>query len=158
MHAPVMNHLDQPIRGLFASGDILGLFLPQKYRPYGQTAMRVTRGSTGRAAVETKLTTEPIREVVARMASRDRVRQLRHYRLRRELAPNLISRGFAAERLRRCSAESSCASSTSPIPPTMRISSPGRDGAALQISIEAGMRAFIATPEYISRHAGPTGL
>ena len=51
--AQVLNHLDQPIRGLFASGDILGLFFHNYPSFTGQTRNAVFSRLAGRAAVET---------------------------------------------------------------------------------------------------------
>src|SRR4051812_424120 len=52
-NAQVLNTLDQPIRGLFASGDIVGLFFHNYPSFTGQTRNAVFSRLAGRAAVET---------------------------------------------------------------------------------------------------------
>jgi tricarballylate dehydrogenase len=49
----VLNSIDQPIRGLFASGDIVGLFFHNYPSFTGQTRNAVFSRLAGRAAVET---------------------------------------------------------------------------------------------------------
>jgi tricarballylate dehydrogenase len=51
--AQVLNHLGEPIRGLFASGDILGLFFHNYPSFTGQTRNAVFSRLAGRAAIET---------------------------------------------------------------------------------------------------------
>jgi len=51
-HAQVINTVDQPIKGLFASGDIVGLFFHNYPSFTGQTRNAVFGRLAGRSAVE----------------------------------------------------------------------------------------------------------
>ena len=51
-NAQVINTIDQPIKGLFASGDIVGLFFHNYPSFTGQTRNAVFGRLAGKAAVE----------------------------------------------------------------------------------------------------------